>query len=160
MPSKERIIKTASRFLVISTFAVSTLLAAQSVKVQQYPKAGGCDAAAAVAEQVIKAYPHPASWHYVVACDDAAWTHLIGVAAPGERAEFVYGATEPKTQLMILRGTRLVNPRAGEPTPNHIISYGLARIFLRDSDEVAAEQLSQRWMNTRNHFDETPVEGQ
>jgi hypothetical protein len=152
--------KAATLFLAMSTFAAATLLSAQTVRVQQYPKAGGCGAAASVAEEVIKAYPHPDSWHYVVACDDTAWTHLIGLAAPGERAEFVYGATEPKTQLMILRGTRLVTPRAGEPTPNHIISYGLARIFLHDSDEVAADQLSQRWMNARDHFDEAPVEGQ
>jgi hypothetical protein len=146
----------STRFIisVMAAMAFVLPLTAQSVRVIQYP-ANGCPAVAATAERLIESYPHPASWRFIVACDESAWDHLAKIAAPGENPDTVFGTTEQKVSLTILRGSRMTNQRPGEPTPDHIVSHELAHVFLRTSDDIAVDRLSKRWMESRGIYDAT-----
>jgi hypothetical protein len=140
--------------LICFTLSVSLAAHAQTVHVTQYP-ADVCPDVAAVAARLIGEYPHPSGWRYVVACDETGWGRLIELAAPGQNADDIFGATEPSVRLTILRGTRLVYPRAGEPTPDHTVAHELAHIFLHSSDDTSADRLCKRWMESHGNFDAT-----
>lgn len=89
-------------------------------------------------------FPHPATWTYVVICDDASWTQVMKLQGICD-IQHVHGNTNPETKTTFFRGTTL----RGEDkyvTAEHVIAHELAHVYLNSRDEIAVEAKAIDWL--------------
>jgi hypothetical protein len=111
---------------------------------RQLPVPVSCQTQADLLLQTLQRYPHPANWHWILLCDDAAWNHLlVHIDHAGDR---VYAVTDLEGGTTCVRGTTLLRPDQPQASPGHVIAHELAHIMLRTPDEDQAEQLTRRWL--------------
>jgi len=100
-----------------------------------------CRDEAAYLNKVLALYPHPTSWTYVIACDEAAWAKTLAHIGLNERAGKRYGETDidPKEHVTYLRGWVFLHPDSEEITGEHVIVHELCHITLDSRDERKVE---------------------
>jgi hypothetical protein len=103
-----------------------------------------CQTQADLLLQTLQRYPHPANWHWILLCDDAAWNHLL-VHIDRSR-DSVYAVTDLEGRTTCVRGTTLLRPDQPQASPEHVVAHELAHIMLRTPDEDRAEQLARHWL--------------
>lgn len=137
-------------FLVLfcaPAFAQSTYQVVSSFNKPGQPVRQECLDQVAELRRQVEAYPHPARWTYVVACDDAQWPLVlahIGYAPP--RNARVYGMTDLAEGLSIFRGRTLLNPEPRTVTSEIVVAHELAHIYLHSRDEDTVERQAQIWL--------------
>lgn len=105
-----------------------------------------CAAAGKVLAKQLKAFPHPASWRWMIVCDDASWPAAMKMAHI-PNAELVYGSTYFEIRTTILRGSALREEAFFGVTAEHLVTHELGHILLNTPDENQAEMASSRLMS-------------
>lgn len=104
------------------------------------------DAAHAMAP-IIRQFPHPDAWQWVLACDSRSWSELIqhlGYDGPKPLA-----LTDQKNHVTYVNAEAIVHPEIGDAaSPEHVISHELAHIFLHSADERKVDDQASEWINT------------
>lgn len=99
----------------------------------------------------LNAYPHPAKWTYLIACDDTAWEQVkrhVGADGPGK----YYGFTDfdESAQLTYLKGTALLQMDDSRTTAEHVIAHELCHIYLHSHDEGKVDKLATSWVEAQH----------
>jgi hypothetical protein len=90
-------------------------------------------------------YPRPASWRWVLVCDEAGWARFLRLSGRGGQGE-IYASTDLESGTTYVRGSKLLNPDDLRASPDAVIAHELAHIQLHSRDEVAAEALGRSWL--------------
>jgi len=94
-------------------------------------------------------FPHPATWTYIVVCDDRSWDDVM--TANGQtQAKYIHGATDRVHHLTMFRGTTLRDDNGTGITSDHVVAHELCHIFLHSDDEVAVDTLALAWVKNQN----------
>lgn len=109
-----------------------------------------CSQEASAVRSIVAEYRHPASWNWIIACDEASWQVLakhLGLLNP--RFE-VFAATDRKNRITYVRGYTLLHPLRDYPTvPENVIVHELAHVELDSGDELRVEETAQQWIRER-----------
>jgi hypothetical protein len=89
-------------------------------------------------------YPRPASWHWVLVCDEAGWRRFLRLSRREEQAA-IYASTNLAGRTTYIRGDKLLYPFDLRAEPNAIIAHELAHIQLNSRSESRADCLARRW---------------
>lgn len=89
-------------------------------------------------------YPRPASWHWVLVCDEAGWRRFLRLSRRGEQAA-IYASTDLAGRTTYIRGAKLLYPFDLRAEPDAIIAHELAHIHLNSRSESRADWLARRW---------------
>ena len=89
-------------------------------------------------------YPRPASWHWVLVCDEAGWRRFLRLSGRDEQAE-IYASTDLSGRTTYIRGAKLLYPYDLQAEPDDIIAHELAHIRLQSSSEARADSLAWLW---------------
>jgi hypothetical protein len=108
------------------------------------PVPGECREEAHAFAMTLVRYPRPASWHWVLICDEAGWRRFLRLSGRGDR-EGIYASTDLAERTTYLRGVKLLYPYDLYAEPDDIIAHELAHIWLDSSNESSADSLARRW---------------
>jgi hypothetical protein len=89
-------------------------------------------------------YPRPASWHWVLVCDEAGWRRFIRLSGREEQAA-IYASTDLAGRTTYIRGAKLLYPGDLRANPDDIIAHELAHIYLNGASESGADELARLW---------------
>jgi hypothetical protein len=89
-------------------------------------------------------YPRPASWHWVLVCDDAGWRRFLRLSGREEGAA-IYASTDLEGRTTYIRGAKLLHSLDLPADPECIIAHELAHIWLQTDSEARAEDLVRLW---------------
>jgi hypothetical protein len=104
-------------------------------------------------------YPRPASWHWVLLCDEAGWRRFLRLSGRPE-GEAIYASTDLEARTTYLRGAKLFNLSDFGAAADEVVAHELAHIRLSSSDEAAAEGLAHGWQRSfRQHASDTAKGG-
>jgi len=109
-----------------------------------------------VFKTIAKNYPLPASWKFLIACDDVQWGLFLrheGITLDGRTH---YAETDIQGGMTVLRGETLLYPDAPGAMPDHVIAHELAHIALHGEDEAKVESITQEWLAMSRHRAERP----
>jgi hypothetical protein len=101
------------------------------------------DEARLFAESLIR-YPRPASWHWVLLCDEAGWRQFLRLSGRSE-GEAIYASTDLEACTTYLRGAKLFNLSNFGADADEVVAHELAHIRLDSQDEAAAQDLARVW---------------
>lgn len=104
------------------------------------------DEAHMFAESLVR-YPRPASWHWVLLCDEAGWRRFLRLSGR-QGGEAIYASTDLEARTTYLRGAKLFNLSDFGAAADDVVGHELAHIRLNSSDEAAAEDLAHRWQRS------------
>jgi hypothetical protein len=109
-----------------------------------------CGQEATVVRTIVAQYRHPASWTWIVACDEPSWKLLarhLDLLTPKFE---VFAATDRKNRITYVRGYTLLHPLRDYPTvPENVIVHELAHAELNSADETKVEATAQQWIRER-----------
>jgi hypothetical protein len=108
-------------------------------------------------------YPRPASWHYIIVCEESSWTTILKRLGHYDPNYEVYGRTYADSGVTYLRGWKLTHTSSSEPSPDRIVAYEEAQSYLHTADTGRAEMLAQQWIKQAGRRwtgpeDRTPAE--
>ena len=115
---------------------------------EQTPKS--CQDVLAVILPSMQAYPHPASWTWYVACDEAAWSKIQSHQG-NQVGSGILAITNRDARSTILRGSAMLHAysRDYRAQPEHVIAHELCHIYLQSSDEYKVDEVATRWVEER-----------
>jgi hypothetical protein len=90
-------------------------------------------------------YPQANAWHWVVACDQAAWQRFLRLSGRPGSAE-ILASTDLEGRTTYLRGDKLLHPDDLQADARMVIGHELAHIRLGSEDELSADRLSRVWL--------------
>lgn len=109
-----------------------------------------CSQEAAVVRSIVAEYRHPASWSWVIACDEASWQVLAKHLDLLNPKFEVFAATDRKNRITYVRGYTLLHPLRDYPTvPENVIVHELVHADLDSGDELRVEETAQQWIKQR-----------
>jgi hypothetical protein len=107
-----------------------------------------CVQQAQAAIQIIRLYPHPDTWTWVVVCDDLAWQRWERHISWNENGSPLLALTDRASRVTYLRGPAILHPAMqAAARPEHFIAHELAHIAMNSSDESAVDRLAWKWQN-------------
>lgn len=89
-------------------------------------------------------YPRPASWHWVLVCDEAGWRRFLRLSGRDEQTA-IYASTDLAGRTTYIRGAKLLYPNDLQACPAGIIAHELAHIRLQSDSEAGADDLVRLW---------------
>ena len=101
----------------------------------------------------INLYDHPASWRWIIACDEPAWKRVEAHMGQESTSSFqILAATDLETRMTYIRGWALIHPLAAlvDAQPDHTIRHELGHILARSHNEVMAEKYARDLLTRRN----------
>jgi len=99
------------------------------------------------AESLVR-YPRPASWHWVLVCDEAGWGRFLRLSGR-DGQDSIYASTDLAARTTYLRGARLATPGDFGAELDRVVAHELAHIRLNSRDEPSAEALARLWSRER-----------
>jgi hypothetical protein len=110
-----------------------------------------CIQQAQTAISIIKQYPHPDTWTWIVICDDLAWQRWERHISWNENGSPLLALTDRSSKVTYLRGPSILNPAMqAAARPEHFIAHELAHIALNSSDESAVDKLAWKWQSGKD----------
>ena len=103
-----------------------------------------CRAESGVLARTMIRYPLPASWHWVLVCDETGWRRFLRLSGRDERAA-IYASTCLRERVTYIRGAKLLIPYDLDADPDEVIAHELAHIWLQSATEDGANRLAQLW---------------
>lgn len=89
-------------------------------------------------------YPRPASWHWVLICDEPGWSRFLRSSGRVE-GEAIYASTDLTARTTYIRGAKLLEPYDLQADSDKVIAHELAHIWLGSRNEAKAGSLAGRW---------------
>ena len=108
------------------------------------PVPSECREEAHIFAQSLIRYPRPASWHWVLICDEAGWRRFLRLSGRSEGAP-IYASTDLDGRTTYIRGTKLLYPYDLQTDPDGIVAHELAHIRLHSESEALANDLVRAW---------------
>ena len=108
------------------------------------PVPGECREEAHTFARSLVRYPRPASWHWVLICDEAGWRRFLRLSGRGER-EGIDASTDLAGRITYFRGSKLLYPFDLQAEPDDIVAHELAHIWLNSSSESDSDKLARWW---------------
>ncbi len=99
--------------------------------------------ARAFAESLVR-YPRPASWHWVLVCDEAGWSRFLRISGRGGQ-DSIYASTDLAARTTYLRGAKVSAASDFGVEMDRVVAHELAHIRLNSDDESKAEALASLW---------------
>ena len=112
------------------------------------PVPSECREEAHIFAQSLVRYPRPASWHWVLICDEAGWRRFLRLSGRNEDAA-IYASTDLDGTTTYIRGAKLLYPYDLQADPDGIIAHELAHIKLQTESEDLANDLVRAWERAR-----------
>jgi hypothetical protein len=103
-----------------------------------------CRQEAKIFASTLVRYPRPASWHWVLLCDEPGWRRFLRLSGRDEQAA-IYASTDLNGSSTYIRGAKLLIPYDLDVDSDDVIAHELAHIWLRSASEPAADRLAQIW---------------
>ncbi|MGA7155219.1 MAG: hypothetical protein WBY53_00130 [Acidobacteriaceae bacterium] len=97
---------------------------------------------------VARKYPTRASqWTWVIVLDDAMWHRLmVNMGFPDDPMTTYYGQTDLQGHITYIRGWTLLHPDQPSASPDRVISYEMAQVYLHSEDQTLIAHTAQAWM--------------
>jgi hypothetical protein len=108
------------------------------------PVPAACREQAHVFAESLVRYPRPASWHWVLVCDEAGWRRFLRRSGRGEN-EAIYASTDLEGRTTYLRGAKLLQVNDSGAELNAVMAHELAHIQLNSEDESKVASLVRQW---------------
>jgi hypothetical protein len=139
-------VSAASQALAVpeSITGASDVRVVSAVVAAGQPVPRECREEAHIFAQSLIRYPRPASWHWVLICDEAGWRRFLRLSGRSEGAP-VYASTDLDGRTTYIRGAKLLYPYDLQASPEGIIAHELAHIRLQSESEALANDLVRAW---------------
>lgn len=134
--------------LSVSSLAQNKVQVISSVAKTGSPVPAICLQQAQTVISIIKQFPHPDNWTWVVVCDEMAWQRWEQHISWNEGGSPLLALTDRASKVTYLRGDAILHPAMpAAARPEHVIAHELGHIMLNSSDESAVDKLAWQWQN-------------